>query len=145
VILGLSLILCLLLWYFETPITASLAVALSGVLMESCILLALTLFFGVFSSPFLTVSFCLGVFIIGHWLDDLRFFAEKSDSQQLKAISTLVRAVIPDLERFNWRALVTYGDFISFNAWSMALINCLCWLVVLVSISAMVFNKRDFV
>jgi ABC-type transport system involved in multi-copper enzyme maturation permease subunit len=119
------------------------AVGLFGVVLEAAVLLCVTLFFGSFSSPILSVSFTLGVFLIGHWLDSLRYFAEKSGNQAFVFSARIIRAVLPNLEYFNWRSLFVYGDAVSYNDVVWVTVYCLAWAALLISISAIILGKRD--
>jgi Cu-processing system permease protein len=145
VMAGLAFVLLALFLYLRVSVDHVFFIALSGILFEAMILLALTIFFGIFASPLMAVSFTLGLFLIGHWLNDLKFFAEKSDSESFKEFSNVVTSVLPNLENMNWKSAVTYGDTVSLEAWVGAGVYTLAWVVLLLSLSALIFRRRDFV
>ncbi|MBX9766598.1 MAG: ABC transporter permease, partial [Bdellovibrionales bacterium] len=112
VILGLAASLAALALFLQWPIGASFGIALVGILFESFVILSITMFFGMISKPTLAVSCAVGFFLIGHWVNDLVFFAEKGSSEVFRYFAKFVYYVVPDLERFNWRSFVIYNDFL---------------------------------
>lgn len=145
VMVGLTVILCGLFLYLEMPINEILFLAVFGTLLEASILLSLIILFGIFSSPLLSVSFTLGIFLIGHWLNDLKFFSEKSADPAFKMFATGINYVLPNLERFNWRSNVTFGETIDVHTILMATANASSWVIVCIGIAALIFRRRDFV
>ena len=145
VIASLSLCLALLATALQWPIGGSFLIALIGILFESFVILSLTMFFGMISKPTLAVSCSVGLFLIGHWVNDLIFFAEKGTSQAFKYFAYFVYYVVPDLERFNWRSFVIYNDFLPTDLFVKALLYGVCWSIALLSLSGILFRKKDFV
>jgi Cu-processing system permease protein len=145
VMAGLSIILLLLFGHLGMEINEIFFVALSGIFFESAVLLSLTIFFGIFSSPLLAVSFSLAFFLIGHWLNDLKFFAEKSQSPLFNSFATAVNYALPNLERFNWRSNVTYFESIPPETVMRASGYAGSWVLVLICLAALMFRRRDFV
>jgi Cu-processing system permease protein len=139
----LSLVLSGILFTLNLPITGSFLVGVYGILLEAAILLSLTLFFGTFASPMLSVSFSIGIFLVGHWLESMKYFADKSESQAFKFFTKTVRSVLPNLESFNWRSLFVYGDAIPVSNVMTASVYALSWGVFLVTVSALILRRRD--
>ena len=116
-----------------------------GIFLEALILLAITLLFGIFVRPVLTVSCSLGLFLIGHWINNLTHFSQKSPSSGFKLFGDLVSAALPNLESFNWRSLVTYQDPIPWSEISRSSIYGLAWIVALLTVAMLFFRRKDFV
>ena len=76
----------------------SIAIALFGILLESMVLLSATILFGVFTTPFMAVTFSVSLFLIGHLLSDLMYFAKQSDFAEFLAFAKFVSYVVPGLE-----------------------------------------------
>lgn len=153
--LGLSLVtatsvLCLaaILWAVflgvGMDVSSLFPLALYGVLLEALLLLGVTIFFSSFASPMMVVSFSIGVFIIGHWISSLDFFAGKSKSEEFRFLAKTLIAICPDLEKFNWRSHVIYKDAITMNEVGYASVYSLSWFLVLILIAVFVFRRRDF-
>lgn len=120
-------------------------VALVGVFLEAEILLGLTMLFGVLSKPTMTVIFSIGFFLIGHWLDNMMFFAKKSESQIFKVFSYVCHHLLPNLERFNWRSYATSDLSIASSIFWQSLLHAGCWVVFLLTLTCFIFRRKDFV
>ena len=125
-----------------TPNMAFL-IGLFGVILEAMVLLCVTLFFGTFTSPMLAVSFALGVFLIGHWLKSLKYFAKHSHDPAFVGVARVVRAVFPNLEYFNWRSLFVYHTPVNYGNVIWVSVYSLAWAALLISLSAMILGQRD--
>jgi ABC-type transport system involved in multi-copper enzyme maturation permease subunit len=142
-VLGLALVLALILWPLGYPPDLAFFVALHGVMLECAVLLAITIFFGSFSTPMLSVSFVIGIFLIGHWVESLKYFSEKTDSTGFYYLSKAILAVTPNLELFNWRPLFIYGDPVPWLEVGVSTAYMLAWLVLLISTSSYILGNRD--
>lgn len=143
-ILILTTVLIGILFIIEQPLAGTFFIGLLGILLEAMLILSVTLFFGTFSSPILAVSFSIGVFLIGHWLDSLKYFTEKSDSALFQAFGKLVARVVPNLEYFNWRALFVYNSSLPVGEIPVATVYALAWTSLLVALAATILSRRDF-
>lgn len=142
--LGLSLVLISLFLYMGVDLSWAFLISLYGTFLEALILLSLALFFSSFAGPFVVVSCCVGVFLVGHWLNDLSFFAEKSDSGSFKAFSSLIGAIIPNLENLNWRHLFTYNESISLGNLVHSSFYAFSWFFIFLIIASIIIERRDF-
>ena len=144
-VLGLAAVLALVCWGLKIPPTAVFFVGLYGIFLEALVLLGITICFSTFTRPVLVVVFSIGIFLIGHWLDDLLFFAEKSDSYMFVAASEVITRLFPNLEFYNWRSLFIYQDPVPFRDMSLASVHALAWFGLSVFVAAFIFRRRDFV
>jgi Cu-processing system permease protein len=115
-----------------------------GVLLESLFLLSVSLFFGVFCRPILTTIFTLSVWLVGHGISDMHFFSEKSQSPVLRQLGTILARSFPNLDYFNFKEAVVYGDIIAVGSIHRALILWFAWFLILLVTSIWIFEKRDF-
>jgi ABC-type transport system involved in multi-copper enzyme maturation permease subunit len=145
VLMGLSFVLAGVLTVLNFALGGAFFVAILGVLFEGLILVAITLFFGSFARPTTTTLFSVATFLIGHWVGSLNFFIEKSNSALFKIVGQIVTRAMPDLEVFNWRAAPIYGVSIPLTEVLRAGLNAFGWLILLLSLSMVIFRRRDFV
>lgn len=145
VLLGLSLVLLILLNLLELPIQANFIAAIWGIWLEALILIALSLFFGSFARPVMTVVFSLSFFFIGHWISSLDFFIKKSDSEAFKIFAGCIGKIIPHLERFNWRSAPIYGTDVPIAEVMRNSFYAFAWVFFLLALTTMIFRRRDFV
>lgn len=120
-------------------------IAVWGILLEAMILIAVTMLLGTLVRPSLTIACTIGFFLIGHWINNLLFFSDKSESASFKMFGKIVSYVFPNLERYNWRALVTYHSEIPWDVVGASSLNACGWLIVLMSATHFIFRRKDFV
>ncbi len=142
---GLAAILSIFLFLLNFNFTPEYPIAIAGILFEAAVLLSVALFFGSFARPMMTVIFSVSVFLLGHWVDSLSYFVSKSDSQAFKIIGSIVSYLVPNLEKFNWRAAPVYGTNIPLNEVLLASGSMIGWVLVLISATVLIFRRRDFV
>ena len=144
-ITGLSFILSLVFWGVGIPLTSAFLVSVFGILLEAILLMGLALMFGSFSSPFLVVSFSLGVFLIGHWVENLNFLAQKSSSVIFITFAKASVYGLPNLERFNWRDTILYGNDVGIEEFSLATVYGLSWWLGFLIVTSLIFRNKNFV
>jgi ABC-type transport system involved in multi-copper enzyme maturation permease subunit len=112
--------------------------------VELLVVTATAMFFSTFSTPTLSAAYALAIFVIGHLTGDLVGLADKADSAALKALLKALYYILPNLENFNIRAEVVHGDLASLGYIVAALSYGFMYVIVLLSFSVLVFQKRDF-
>ena len=144
VMAGLGVVLAGVVAFLGLGIGVSFFAALLGIFLEASLLLSLALFFGSFTRPIMTVIFSASLFLIGHWIDSLGFFIEKSKSQGFKVLANVIRYALPDLERFNWRAAPVYEVEVANQLIFGSLLYAAGWLLLLLLLTSLIFGRRDF-
>lgn len=141
---GLSFVLLIVLKSMGATVEGNFIIGLYGILLESLVLLTLALMFSTFSRPVMVVSFCLGIFLIGHWMGSLQFFSQKSRAQSFIHFERFLSTIIPNLESFNWRSLAIYGDTIPSALLISATLYCLIWVMIALVTATLVIWRKDF-
>ena len=152
--LGLSFLLflasavlsCLLVVFFvflKIPIQFILFYSLFGFLLESLLLTAFVLFFSSYVNSFLVLFYCLSVFIIGHFLDSLFYFIDKT-SGVFSFIFFQGIHFLPNLEKINWKSAVVYQDKIAFSEFAYSSLYIFLWIGFILSISLFIMEKREY-
>jgi len=139
----LAIILVFVFMGVEMPINDIFFEALYGVMLEAILLLGVTVFFSTFCSPFMVVAFTIGFFLIGHWINSLKFFSGKSNSEEFQTMINVITTLIPDLERFNWRSHFIYSDIISTKELALASAYSILWFAFLIFFTSIIFSRRD--
>jgi ABC-type transport system involved in multi-copper enzyme maturation permease subunit len=145
VMIGLSVVLGLVLFFLGFEIKEAFFEALWGIFLECSVLIALTLFFGVFSRPMMSVMFVSAFFLIGHWVSTLDSLINKGSTEAFKAAVQIFDYTIPNFERFNWRSAPIYDAAISASELFSASAYAVGWIVLLIALTAWIFRSRDFV
>lgn len=83
--------------------------ALLFIFGEWMLLAAFSLFFASFTTPLPHNFFLVGISFLGHWISDLRMFAENSEDLWLKYTLQTIYHILPNLESLNFRENALYG------------------------------------
>ncbi|MBE8221433.1 MAG: ABC transporter permease [Bdellovibrionales bacterium] len=142
-LLGLSLILFGIMTVMSVPVTMSFFIAIYGIILEAAVLTSLTLFFSSLSKVFLAISFSIGVFFVGHWIESFNYFVNKGHLAHFKFISDNLFYVVPNLERFNWRSDVIYNNLVDSNIILSASLYSAVLCAFLLTLSFFIFTKKD--
>lgn len=144
-IVGLGAVMIPLVYYLDREINTLFFIGLFGIFLEAMVILGWSVFFSSFTRPVMIASFTFGIFLIGHFLDSLDFFAKKSGSEGFVLFSKVVNLFMPHLERFNWRSLYVYSQEMSPVAIGTAIVYSVFWLVLMISATGLVLRRKDFV
>jgi len=87
-----------------------IALAAAGVYLELVLLVCLATFFSTFTTPTLSAMFTLALFLIGHLSEYLLVFGGRADVAAVRATATVLFYLLPNLEIFNWKNEVVYGQ-----------------------------------
>lgn len=145
IIICLALMLSLSLLALDIALNPTFFLSLFGVLLESSIILGFAIFFSTFSTPFMVVAFSTGIWLIGHWMQSLAYFASAKGQGDLSLFSQVLHYILPDLERFNWRLEAVYADPIRWEQIAAACGYFVGWFGVVMTLSLLVFRRKDFV
>jgi ABC-type transport system involved in multi-copper enzyme maturation permease subunit len=118
--------------------------AIALVMLELMLVTAIALLFSTFSSPFLSALFTVGLWIAGHFNNDLRNFGAVVDSPLLARAARATYYVLPNFAAFDVKAQVVQGQPVP---GAYVVLTCLYGLtyIALVLVGAvLVFARRDF-
>jgi len=120
---------------------------LTGVLLtvaELMIVTALALFFSTFSSPLLSALLTFGLWVAGHFNQDLRNFEAVLDVPVMVWLARGLYYLLPNLAPFNVRAEVAHGVDVPTGDVLLTLAYAAVYIAVLLVASIAVFRRRDF-
>ncbi|UOF02937.1 ABC transporter permease [Bdellovibrio reynosensis] len=145
-LLFLSVLLFFLLGLAKSPqqLVAFAEICLS-LWFESAIVLGCVIAFSLVVRPVLALTAGVMVFLLGHWLNDLSFFAEKSkDAFFIQAVKVL-HWMTPNLFKMNWKSSYYLENGIPAQNVLWMLTHSLGWVVLLILISNALFRRKDIV
>lgn len=90
------------------PINA-LLVAAAYLLIELALIVAVSLVFGVFTSSILATLLSFGVYLMGHFSQDLVELGKISENPSIERLTTGLYLILPDLSRLNLKNDAVYG------------------------------------
>jgi ABC-type transport system involved in multi-copper enzyme maturation permease subunit len=119
------------------------------VFLSLALVTALALLFSTFSTPALSALFTFFLWIAGHFGKDLQRFGEITKSAAAKWICNILYYVIPNFTNFNVdsRNIIqdaTYYQPMNPSAIAGATLYCILYCAAIISVSALIFMRRDF-
>lgn len=132
--LGLPYVLALIGIWFDLLVVAAFAILLAS--LSTTPYLPLLLGF----------AFALAARGLGPTIDHLR--SARSDPLHQSLFSTVLEHAyiwLPDLSRLDWRALSLYGLTPDAAAMALAALNALAYILLLLTLAAMIFQRRNFI
>ena len=118
--------------------------AVALILVELMIITAIALFFSTFSTPMLSAALTFGLFIVGHFSNDLRNFDQVVDSPATAVVARALYWLLPNLAQFDVKSLVVHADPVPLGYMAMAAAYAALYIAVLLVASMAVFSRRDF-
>jgi ABC-type transport system involved in multi-copper enzyme maturation permease subunit len=118
--------------------------AVGLILIELLLITAIALFFSTFSTPMLSAAFTFGLFIVGHFSNDLRNFDQVLDSPAAIAAARGLYWVLPNLGQFDVKAQVVHGQPVPFGYVALTTAYAALYTAMLLAIAVYVFSRRDF-
>ncbi len=142
---ALSVILAITFYFLGKTWDYDCTMVVIGILLESLVMMSFTILFGTFTKPILAVSYALGLFLIGRWMDTLNFFAEKSFATGFKVFNEVLQRMLPNLAKFNWSTYTLSEQQIPLSQVALAVFYAGGWVALVIVIASIVFRKKDFV
>ena len=137
-------LLALMALYSPGAMNGGIFVAVLLILVELMVVTAVAVLFSTFSTPTLSAMLTLGVWVIGRFSSDLVEFARKTEDPVARALVTGVHYLLPNLEKFDVKHLVVYNMAIEPAYVGGAVLYGLLYIVFLIGLAAVIFERRDF-
>lgn len=138
------LVILLLLKVSDGSLTQSLFWAMLLVFLQGACLAAIATFFSTFSTVTLSSLFCLGIYLIGNNVSQLRFLAKKADSTGAAFFFKYLAILFPNLEHFNLSDRVTYSLTVDPHFIVTAFSYGIVLIFLFLFLSVFVFRLREF-
>jgi ABC-type transport system involved in multi-copper enzyme maturation permease subunit len=111
---------------------------------QLAIVTAIAVFFSSFSSPILSASFTIGLYVAGHFSADLRNFDQVIDSKVAQAIARGFYWLLPNLAPFDVKSQVVHAMPVPAGYIALTLLYGVVYVAVLLTMAVMIFSRRDF-
>lgn len=125
---------------FFIPILISVFLSL----LESAILILLSILFSGITSPILSALYTVGFFLIGHSSEILRALIINTTSTAKIYILKGAYFILPNLEKFNTRNDVVYEKIPSLNIIFLTIIYALCYAIIIFLIARINLKRKEF-
>jgi len=129
--------------HIEYPLVA-LIIASVYLLIELALITAVAILFGVFTSSILATLFSFGVYLMGHFSEDLVELGKLSKNANIESLTTSLYLVLPNLSRLNLKNEAVYGLLPSSTELLSHALYGLLYTVLLLIISMVIFAQKEF-
>jgi ABC-type transport system involved in multi-copper enzyme maturation permease subunit len=123
---------------------AGILVASTGVYLELVLLVCLATLFSTFTTPTLSAMFTLALFLIGHLSQSLFVMSGRAKSATARAAASFLFYFLPNLEIFNWKNDVVYGEVRSPALLLPAAGYLVCYGGAVLLLACLLFSRKDF-
>ena len=124
--------------------TGALATAAVYLLLELALLVAVAILFGVFTSSILATLLTFGVYLMGHFSQDLVELGKLSKNASIESLTTSLYLVLPDLSRLDLKNEAVYGLLPNATELVNHALYGLLYTALLLIISMMIFSQKEF-
>lgn len=114
------------------------------VYLQLLIVNAIALFFSTLTSPMLAAAFTLGIWIAGHFSEDLKAFDALVESAAAGALGKFLYYVLPNFGAFDVKALVVHGQSVPNGLMGINLLYTAAYVGLLLVGAALIFARKDF-
>jgi ABC-type transport system involved in multi-copper enzyme maturation permease subunit len=145
-----SLALLVAAWVLAAPAMGErqLVVASSFLTMcEASVVIGIATLFASFSSPYLTATFTVGVFLMGRSADTLAHLPKRMFPEAAVAAGRTLARIVPNLHAYVPARPLLLGEAAGQPVWpyvTTAALYAVSYAAVLLVLSALAFRKRDF-
>jgi ABC-type transport system involved in multi-copper enzyme maturation permease subunit len=105
---------------------------------------AVALFFSTFSSPLLSASLTLGLYVVGQFNSELRNFDRVTESEAAIWLARIVYHLVPDLSAFDVKMQVVHGLPVPLGYVAATTGYGLLYIAALLLGATFIFSRRDF-
>lgn len=144
IFLGMVVLLAAVLLLREGAVEPAVLAAAAFTYGELAVMTAVAVAFSAFVSPALSGVFTLGLFVAGHFAEDLLAFAEKVESTAMAGLARGAYFVLPRLEAFNLRSEAAYGVLPDPGRVVETLVYAALYSLALIAVGCTVFGQKEF-
>jgi ABC-type transport system involved in multi-copper enzyme maturation permease subunit len=142
-VMGIGVTLALL-YVGGGDLTLSIWGAVFLIFLELTILTAVAILFSSFSTPALSALLTFFVFIIGHFSQSLRDFAENLGSSITKIFFSFLYYILPNFSLYGFITNASHGDVPPASMLGGAVLYTLIYVGILLWITIVIFSRRNF-
>ncbi len=124
--------------------TQALIISALYLLLELALLVSVAILFGVFTSSILATLLSFGVYLMGHFSQDLVELGKLSNNESIEQLTTNLYLVLPDLSRLDLKNQAVYGLLPNATELMTHALYGLLYTALLLSISMIIFAQKEF-
>lgn len=113
--------------------------------LEAFVILLWAIMLSLVVRPMLALGGGFIVYLLGHWLGDLVFFAQKSKDEFLVSLVQGLHYITPNFYKMNWKADYFVETGIPGDLFGWMTAQMLAWIVILIGLTQFFFRRKDIV
>lgn len=121
------------------------SVVLLGIFAENLILLSFVLLMSQWVRPIVAVFSGLGLFLVGNWLEEMKFLAIKQKDEGFQFLTEVFQSIFPNLYLLNFRSERFLDVGGAGGSVSLLFVHFGLWLTLFLVIAVVSFSRRDLV
>jgi ABC-type transport system involved in multi-copper enzyme maturation permease subunit len=124
----------------------SILIAVFFLWLELCLITAVAILLGVFTSSLLATLLTFAVYLMGHLSPDIVKLGKLAKNPTLEMVTQGIYLILPDLSRLDLKNQAVYGLFL-LPASETLLLNFLygmIYIILLLAIATLIFSRRQF-
>jgi ABC-type transport system involved in multi-copper enzyme maturation permease subunit len=125
-------------------VNPALLKAIGLIFVELLVITAVAVMFSTFTTPMLSATFTLAIYVIGHLTADLRVLGAKLQNELTTGVLDGLYYVLPNLEYFNVKGQAVYRLPIEPAYLVSAVAYGATYIAVILVLSCVIFQRRDF-
>ncbi len=141
-IMAVGFILVLLLGGVSLDIGLIKAIGL--IFLELLVIVAVAVMFSTFTTPTLSATFTLAIYVIGHLTGDLKVLGDKLEDPLVSGVLNVLYYALPNLANFNVKSEAAHGIPISWNYLLVTVSYGVAYTASVMVVACMIFQRRDF-
>ena len=138
-----TVILILFVWLYGGGLDPMLLLATGMIGVEMALLVAFATLFSVLTRPILGSVFTLAVFVVGHVSQDLWLLTRHLPGSMGRTLVSVLYPIIPNLERFNFKAEVVHQLAVPPSTVGFALIYGVTFTALVLVLACLRFEGKD--
>lgn len=116
-----------------------------GTFLEVAMVFSVCFMAATFLRPTLAFFMGIGIFLIGHWIQEIEFFGRKYNLGFYENMAQFSKWAFPNLFQYNWRSVYFLENGVPTEQLLWALFHAAGWILFSVSIATLIFRRRDLV
>lgn len=118
--------------------------AIALIVLELLLIVAVAVMFSTFTTPTLSATFTLAIYVIGHMTEDLKVLGNKLENPVVSWTLNVLYYGLPNLGYFNVKGEAVHGSPISMNYLLLTTSYGVVYTVFLMIAASLIFQRRDF-
>jgi len=113
--------------------------------IKSIVILAFVIFMSLVVRPVLATFAGIAIYMLGHWIPDIQFFATKSKDEGFILLSRVVDWIVPNFYIFNWKNYVFLSQGVTGKTILWTLAHGSLWFLFFAILLNWNFRRKDIV